>query len=65
MLVGFTDLDWAGDPDDLNFIAGYVFTLSLGPITWSSAKAEYLVVVEASKEALWLGQILSKFGLHQ
>eukprot|EP00253_Pinus_taeda_P010852 PITA_10852 len=60
--------------DDL-ILTGYVFTLGSGPITWackkqsaislSSAKAEYRGAVEASKEALWLRQILSKFGFQQ
>eukprot|EP00253_Pinus_taeda_P020355 PITA_20355 len=55
--------------------AGYVFTLGPGPITWackkqaaislSSAEAEYRGAVEASKEALWLRQILSEFGFEQ
>eukprot|EP00253_Pinus_taeda_P010111 PITA_10111 len=54
---------------------GYVFTLGSGPITWackkegaislSSAEAEYRGAVEASKEALWLRQILSEFGFQQ
>eukprot|EP00253_Pinus_taeda_P002976 PITA_02976 len=75
LLVGFTDSDWAGDPDDRNSTAGYVFTLGSGPITWackkqaaislSSAEAEYRGAVEASKEALWLRQILSEFGFEQ
>eukprot|EP00253_Pinus_taeda_P027350 PITA_27350 len=71
----FTDSDWAGDPDDRKSTAGYVFTLGSGPITWackkqtaislSSAEAEYRGAVEASKEALWLRQILSKLGFEQ
>eukprot|EP00253_Pinus_taeda_P017382 PITA_17382 len=75
LLVGFTDSDWAGDPDDRKSTAGYVFTLGSGPITWackkqaaislSSAEAEYRGAVEASKEALWLRQILSEFGFEQ
>eukprot|EP00253_Pinus_taeda_P035880 PITA_35880 len=75
LLVGFTDSDWAGDPDDRESTAGYVFTLGSGPITWackkqaaislSSAEAEYRGAVEASKEALWLRQILSEFGFEQ
>eukprot|EP00253_Pinus_taeda_P031085 PITA_31085 len=75
LLVGFTDSDWAGDPDDRKSTAGYVFTLGSGPITWackkqgaislSSAEAEYCGAVEASKEALWLRQILSEFGFQQ
>eukprot|EP00253_Pinus_taeda_P004157 PITA_04157 len=75
LLVGFTDSDWAGDPDDRKSTAGYVFTLGSGPITWackkqgaislSSAEAEYRGAVEASKEALWLRRILSEFGFEQ
>eukprot|EP00253_Pinus_taeda_P015456 PITA_15456 len=75
LLVGFTDSDWAGDPDDRKSTAGYVFALGSGPITWackkhaaislSSAEAEYRGAVEASKEALWLRQILSEFGFEQ
>eukprot|EP00253_Pinus_taeda_P018456 PITA_18456 len=75
LLVGFTDSDWAGDPDDRKSTAGYVFTLGSGPITWackkqaaislSSAETEYRGAVEASKEALWLRQILSEFGFER
>ena len=75
MLIGFTDSDWAGDPDDQKSTAGYVFTLGSGPITWSckkqiaislsSAEGEYHGAVEASKEAMWLYQIMYEFCLHQ
>eukprot|EP00253_Pinus_taeda_P024652 PITA_24652 len=75
LLVGFTDSDWAGDPDDRKSTTSYVFTLGSGPITWackkqgaislSSVEAEYRGVVEASKEALWLRQILLEFGFQQ
>eukprot|EP00253_Pinus_taeda_P025097 PITA_25097 len=72
LLVGFTDSNWVGDPDDRKSTAGYVFTLGSRPITWdckkqdsislSSIEVEYRGAVEASKEALWLRQILSDFG---
>eukprot|EP00253_Pinus_taeda_P024069 PITA_24069 len=72
LLVGFTDSDWAGDPNDQKSTTGYIFTLCSGPITWDfkkqiaiyvySAEAKYRGVAEANKEALWLRQILSKFG---
>eukprot|EP00253_Pinus_taeda_P016326 PITA_16326 len=75
LLVGFTDSDWSGDRDDQKSTAGYVFTLSSGPITWtckkesfislSSAEEEYHGAIEASKEAPWLRQILLEFGFHQ
>eukprot|EP00253_Pinus_taeda_P025434 PITA_25434 len=75
LLVGFTDFDRAGDPDDHKSTTGFVFTLGSGPITWackkqsaisiSLTKIEYRGDVEASKEALWLRQILSEFGFQQ
>ena len=74
-MVGFIDSYWAGDPDDRKSTVGYVFTLGSGPITWtckkqsalalSSAEAEYRATVQASKEAMWLRQILSEFGFEQ
>eukprot|EP00253_Pinus_taeda_P030177 PITA_30177 len=75
LLVGFTGSDWAGDPDDRKSTAGYEFTLGSGPITWackkqgsislSSIESEYRGAIEASKEALWLHQILLEFGFQQ
>jgi hypothetical protein len=72
LLVGFTDSNWVGDPDDHKSTTGYVFNLSSGPVTWackkqqaitlSSAEAEYRATVSESQEALWLRQILSEFG---
>jgi hypothetical protein len=64
LLVGFTDSDWAGNPNDRKSTANYVLSLGLGPITWaykkqqdislSLAKVEYRAAVNASQEALWL-----------
>ena len=75
MLIGFTNSDCVGDPDDRNSTTGYVFTLGSRPINWShkkqsaislsSAEVEYRGAVEDSKEAMWLSQILFEFGLHQ
>jgi hypothetical protein len=38
LLVGFTDSDWADDPDDQKSTAGYVFSLGSGPVTWACKK---------------------------
>eukprot|EP00253_Pinus_taeda_P030491 PITA_30491 len=75
LLVGFTDSDWASAPDDRKSNASYVFTLGFGNITWACKKqsaislslveVEYCGAIEASKEALWLCQILSKFCFQQ
>ena len=64
MLVGFTDSDWAGNPDDRKSTASYVFNLGSRPITWackkqqalslSSTEVEYQATVNASQEDLWL-----------
>ena len=72
LLVGFTDSDWGGDPDDRKSTAGYVFSLGSGPVTWackkqqdlalSSTEAEYQAAVNSSQEDLWLRQILLEFG---
>ena len=58
MLVGFTDSDWVGDPDDRKSTAGYVFSLGSEPITrackkqqdfaLSSSEAKYRAAVNAS-----------------
>ena len=64
LLVGFTDSDWAANPDDRNSTAGYVFSLGSGPVTWGYKKqqtislsleqVDYRATVNASQEALWL-----------
>eukprot|EP00253_Pinus_taeda_P011352 PITA_11352 len=75
LLVGFNDSNWVGDPNDRNRTAGYTFTLGSGPITWaykkksvfflSSVEAKYHDIIEASKEAMWLHQIMSEYGFQQ
>ena len=62
LLVGFTDSDWAGDPDDQKSTTGYVFSLGSKHVTYSckkqrviylsSTEAKYRAMVSASQEAL-------------
>ena len=62
LLVGFTNSDWVGDPDDRKSIAGYVFSLGSKLVNWACKKqqalplslveAKYQVAVNASQEAL-------------
>jgi hypothetical protein len=47
LLVGFTDSDWAGDPDDRKFTAGYVFSLGSGPVTWACKKQQAIALSSA------------------
>ena len=50
LLVGFTDSNWAGDPNDRKSIAGYVFSLGSGPITWVCKKQQALSLSLAEAE---------------
>ena len=70
-LIGFTDSDWAGDITDRKSTSGYVFMLVEGPITWSSkkqsaialssTKVEYIGVVNAATQCLWLQGLLGEW----
>ena len=61
-IEGYADADWAGNLDDRRSTTGYVFILHGGAITWNSKKqptvtlstteAEYLVLRQATKEAI-------------
>jgi hypothetical protein len=73
--MGYTDSDWANDPDRRRSISGYLFTLGGGVISWSSkkqqmvaassCKAEYMATSHCAKEALWLRSLLGCLGLPQ
>ena len=49
LLVGFTYLDWADDPDDRNSNAGYVFSLGAGPVTWLVRNNKLLLFLQQKK----------------
>lgn len=67
-LICFVDADWAGGHTDRKSTSGYVFRFGNGAIAWSSRKqtsvvmssteAEYIAASQASKELLWLRQLL-------
>ena len=69
--AGFTDADW-GSSKDRKSIGGYAFILNGAAISWvskkqstialSSTEAEYIALVQAVKESLWLQGILSEVG---
>jgi len=62
MPIGYTDSDFAGDPDDRKSTSGYVFMLAGGAITWrarkqplvafSTVEVEYIGASDAAKEAI-------------
>ena len=75
MVEGFMHSDYAGSLDTRKSLTGYVFTIYGGPISWktnlqpivalSTTKAEYIVVIEAIKEAIWLKGIIKELEIEQ
>ena len=62
-LVGFSDVDWAGDVDDRHFTTGNLFLMAGAAIDWfskrqpvvalSTTEAEYVALSAATQEAVW------------
>ncbi|MCO5582554.1 hypothetical protein L7F22_036451 [Adiantum nelumboides] len=72
-IYGYVDANWAGDDPRCFSTGGYVFNLAGAPISWqtkrqssiaqSSTEAEYIAAALASREALWLSELISEFML--
>ncbi len=68
-LKGYSDSDWAGCRKSRKSTSGYVFTLVGGAISWrskrqtcvalSSCEAEYIAACLATRESIWLSNVLS------
>lgn len=68
-LVGYSDASWADDSDDRHSTTGVAFSYANNLITWlskrqstialSTAESEYIALFEATKEAVWLRQLLT------
>ncbi|CAI7880071.1 unnamed protein product [Closterium sp. NIES-53] len=75
-LIDYVDADHAGDFDNRRSRTGYVYRLEpIGPISWqsnkqelialSSAEAEYIALCSATKEGLYLRELLEEAKLAQ
>jgi hypothetical protein len=72
-LRGYSDADFAGEFDGRRSTGGYVFFLGDSCISWStrrqhrvsqsSTESEYIALVEAGREALWLHRLLKAYSL--
>ena len=66
----YVDADWGGNLVDRRSYTGYVFFMANGPVTWeskkqttvalSSTEAEYMALTQATKEAIYLRNLLSQ-----
>ncbi|CAL1678820.1 unnamed protein product [Lasius platythorax] len=69
-LIGYSDADWANDPNDRKSITGSVFTKCGDAITWFSKKqrnvalstveAEYIALSFTCQEAIWLRELVKE-----
>ncbi|CAI7845877.1 unnamed protein product [Closterium sp. NIES-53] len=75
-LIGYVDADHAGDSDNRRSRTGYIYRLEpIGHISWqsskqelialSSAEAEYIALCSATKEGLYLRELLEEAKLAQ
>ncbi|GJR65427.1 retrovirus-related pol polyprotein from transposon TNT 1-94 [Tanacetum coccineum] len=70
VLKGFSDSEYGGCLDSGKSTTGYVFTVGGTPVSWmsriqkcvamSTTKAEYMAIVEADKELVWLKNFLEE-----
>jgi hypothetical protein len=70
-LSELSDADWAGDKKDRASISRFVWSIGGGPISWSAKKqncvalsmteAEYVALMRAIQEGIWLQQSLCQF----
>ena len=69
----YTDSNYVGDLDKWRSTSGYVFMLAGGAVSWrsrlqncitqSTTEAEYVAIMEACKEAIWLGRLVADLGI--
>ncbi|KAL6427162.1 hypothetical protein ACFW04_008663 [Cataglyphis niger] len=60
-LSGYSDADFAGDVDTRKSTIGYAFCYQKMAIL-STTKSEYVAAATASKEVVWLKQLLTELG---
>lgn len=66
-ITGYSDADWANDPDTRKSVTGAIFVTNGGAISWlskrqrtvalSTVEAEYIALSTACQEALWLKEL--------
>ena len=74
-LIGYCDSDYVGELKERRSTSGYIFLIHGGLIAWalrlqqiialSLSEAEYMSILEALKELLWLRLLMQSIGLRQ
>ena len=70
-LLGYSDSDLVGCPDDLKLTSEYIFMLARGAVSWRSVKqimtasstmqAEFIAYYGAATQAVWLRNFITGF----
>jgi hypothetical protein len=73
--AGYSDADYASNPDDRKSISGYSYLLGGAAYAWSSKKqsttalssteAEYTAIAHATRQAVWVRNLLKELGFPQ
>ncbi len=71
-LVGYCDVNWAGDLEDRRSTTRFVFMMGGGAIFWnnkrqptitlSTTEVEYMASTQATKEAIWMAKLMKELG---
>jgi len=69
-LVGWSDSNWAQDPNDQRSTSSFIFDIAGSSVLWSSKKqstvaispveTKYIVSANTTKEAVWLCTLLTE-----
>ncbi|KAL0402059.1 UNVERIFIED_CONTAM: hypothetical protein Slati_4235800 [Sesamum latifolium] len=73
ILEGYSDASFQSDDDDAKSQSSFVFKLNGGVVAWKSSKqdttvystteTEYIVALEAAKEAVWMKNYIQELGM--
>lgn len=74
-IVGYVDVDYAGDIDTRKLLIGYAFQVCGCTASWkanlqhvvalSTTESNYMAITKAFKEVLWLKGLLNELGVKQ
>jgi hypothetical protein len=74
-IYGYCDSDYAGDINTAKSTLGYIFFIAGGPISWksklqtiiaqSTTEAEFIAINSASKEAVFIKQLMTELGAYK
>jgi hypothetical protein len=72
-VAAYTDADWGSHRDDRRSVGAYIIRTGTGTVIWkskkqscvalSSTEAEYMALCQASKEAVWMTDLLRNLGV--